>query len=830
MTIRLHLLTVCTAVLLTATLSFALPPTDREAAITATDINSIDNTTYIDANAILMFVTNHGNFGRDLADVFGNDYGTYYPYTGTANIYNGSNTRSPLYAAGLWLGGKVNGDIRVAISEYSSEYAPGPMYGGTYQADNPDFKVYKLYRDSLADNPNNDYLNWPQDQGAPVDALGNPLMIGEQMLWTVFNDASPSQHTNDAGETDPLGVEVRMTTWEVTGTTLDTIYIDVSETAAHTGPSHGVVEIWSVGQPVYPSDHYEVTFTDTFLVDGEDTVHSLWNLDNITRDQRLLSNQREPWGDDDPSIVQGFKINVVPLPTGIAAIEEIATDTGAITPPDDVAYSLNSSGDWYVSSDAGSDFSRMNWRGRVGASDWEIRFTATGSEYYNWSGDGKFADRAPFEVWNIGEGTPDDTTDDRRIFFSILDDDASGGWSWGDRIYPWEVEYFEPAPDNAATLYVFDEDFRIGRIIFRDFSGALSAPAEGTVVRFATYKDFYNTSADTFSFTPPVPDWYTISDGQQSTVVYLQYELFNKGGNQIDSMFVSIWADPDIGGAGDDFYGCDSILDIIYAYNADNNDEQYGASPPAAGFRVLYGPRVPGSIADTAFYFGQFYPGFDNLGMTATNKYINGLDPNNHIETFRYMKGLYADGSPYTYNMQPTTYVHSGNPLTGTGDLDIAPADRRMMGSMGPITMMPGDSQYVLVMFAVGQGTDRLSSISQMYNVMSAFPNIPTDIGDNHPEAALPGDFSLAQNYPNPFNPTTTISYSLPRQSEVELIVLNVLGQKVVTLVDETKPAGTWNVVWDGSNSHGEKVASGVYFYRLVTDGQTQSRKMILLK
>lgn len=60
--------------------------------------------------------------------------------------------------------------------------------------------------------------------------------------------------------------------------------------------------------------------------------------------------------------------------------------------------------------------------------------------------------------------------------------------------------------------------------------------------------------------------------------------------------------------------------------------------------------------------------------------------------------------------------------------------------------------------------------------------------------------------------------------------MLNVLGQKVVTLVNETKPAGTWNVVWDVTDSHGEKVASGVYFYRLVTDGQTQSRKMILLK
>src|SRR5690606_10360441 len=120
-----------------ATLSFALPPADREGAPTSTDASIVDNSTYIDANAVLMFVTNHGNFGRDLSDVFGNDHGTYFPYTGIEAIQNGSNIRSPLYAAGLWLGGKVNGDIRVAISEYDDEYVPGPMSDGTYQADSP---------------------------------------------------------------------------------------------------------------------------------------------------------------------------------------------------------------------------------------------------------------------------------------------------------------------------------------------------------------------------------------------------------------------------------------------------------------------------------------------------------------------------------------------------------------------------------------------------------------------------------------------------------------------------------------------------------------------
>ncbi len=131
---------------------------------------TIDRTSFIDANKILMFVTNFGNFGRDLDAVFGNDYGTYYPYIGTEYIEGGVLIASPLYAAGLWMGAidSATGEIRVVVSEYSSEYVPGPMAGGTFQPDNPDFRVYKLYLDSLECNPNPDYLNWPIDQGAPV--------------------------------------------------------------------------------------------------------------------------------------------------------------------------------------------------------------------------------------------------------------------------------------------------------------------------------------------------------------------------------------------------------------------------------------------------------------------------------------------------------------------------------------------------------------------------------------------------------------------------------------------------------------------------------------
>ncbi len=93
-------------------------------------------------------------------------------------------------------------------------------------------------------------------------------------------------------------------------------------------------------------------------------------------------------------------------------------------------------------------------------------------------------------------------------------------------------------------------------------------------------------------------------------------------------------------------------------------------------------------------------------------------------------------------------------------------------------------------------------------------------------KSKIPAKFALRQNYPNPFNPTTTISYQLPKQSNVELNIYNLLGQKVATLVSKKQPAGSHKVEWDATG-----FASGVYLYKLSTDqGFTKIKKLILLK
>ncbi len=97
-------------------------------------------------------------------------------------------------------------------------------------------------------------------------------------------------------------------------------------------------------------------------------------------------------------------------------------------------------------------------------------------------------------------------------------------------------------------------------------------------------------------------------------------------------------------------------------------------------------------------------------------------------------------------------------------------------------------------------------------------------------EANLPGSFQLNQNYPNPFNPTTTISFALPTAASAKVEVYNILGRLVAVPFDGMAQSGKNEVTWDGENSTGQSVASGVYFYRLTTKGFTETRKMMLLK
>jgi hypothetical protein len=108
---------------------------------------------------------------------------------------------------------------------------------------------------------------------------------------------------------------------------------------------------------------------------------------------------------------------------------------------------------------------------------------------------------------------------------------------------------------------------------------------------------------------------------------------------------------------------------------------------------------------------------------------------------------------------------------------------------------------------------------------------ISTGIGDPNPILGMqPNEYVLSQNYPNPFNPSTTIRFTLPEKAHVKLVIYNIMGQRIRTLIDVEKKADTYRTTWDGRDSFGNLVATGVYFYQLDTKNSVITKKMLLIK
>ena len=114
---------------------------------------------------------------------------------------------------------------------------------------------------------------------------------------------------------------------------------------------------------------------------------------------------------------------------------------------------------------------------------------------------------------------------------------------------------------------------------------------------------------------------------------------------------------------------------------------------------------------------------------------------------------------------------------------------------------------------------------SKWYAGSTFYPFTWTNITNVKNQSVQPSSFTLYQNYPNPFNPTTKIKYQLPEFSNVKLTIYDVLGRQIKTLVNQEKPAGNYEVEFDGTG-----LPSGVYFYRIEDGKFSDTKKFILMK
>jgi hypothetical protein len=227
----------------------------------------------------------------------------------------------------------------------------------------------------------------------------------------------------------------------------------------------------------------------------------------------------------------------------------------------------------------------------------------------------------------------------------------------------------------------------------------------------ATYAVFNDLDPSLSSDNGQVPLGVEISQhsfafakqGAQGDIVYLRFTLTNKSDQEYTNSYAEVWFDPDNGSAGNDLTGCDVATSLGYVYNGDEEDRN-----TAMGADFFQGPIVEdpdgvviqrGSVTfnktdDYEFIEGDTeIPGLRVLGMSAFSFYINGTDPDTDTHRYNLMKGLTREGDVRANG----PFDYSGDPVTGDGNNDGNPNDKRMALITGPFTLASGESQDVVV-------------------------------------------------------------------------------------------------------------------------------------
>jgi hypothetical protein len=211
---------------------------------------------------------------------------------------------------------------------------------------------------------------------------------------------------------------------------------------------------------------------------------------------------------------------------------------------------------------------------------------------------------------------------------------------------------------------------------------------------------------------------------QLENTLFLEWNVKNAGSNQLDSVFLGIWQDIDIGSANNDYPGCAPDLDLSYHYVGELPDRDYGLFPPAVGFSILEGPIVP-SVGDTAWVSGEAISDFINLKATAFRAFHGASallsDPENATEAFLVMNGMGFEGlyeiNPITN--EPDPFIFSGNPVTETGWIaatEYGDGDWRSILSTGSFNLAPGETQQMVAACVVSPGANPLAALAALFD------------------------------------------------------------------------------------------------------------------
>lgn len=243
-----------------------------------------------------------------------------------------------------------------------------------------------------------------------------------------------------------------------------------------------------------------------------------------------------------------------------------------------------------------------------------------------------------------------------------------------------------------------------------------------------------------------------------------------------------------------------------------------------------YKKDMPGS---TWHFYGGVYKSLDG-GLTWTNKYEDpwvdavSINPDRprivlagcrDFQLMTWQKDKSGVYSPTGLQLD-CGVIRSGNGGTSWSKVNSGLDHRNITF----LTHDPNDGQTVYA--AICGGGIFKATDTYIYPQRTTPPPSPTRVrGDGIPEVHF-----INQNIPNPFNPVTEIAYGVPRAGAVDITIYNVLGQRVIRLVEGHHEPGVYRILWDGTNANGQAVTSGVYFCRMTTDTFEKTRRLVLMR
>ena len=304
----------------------------------------------------------------------------------------------------------------------------------------------------------------------------------------------------------------------------------------------------------------------------------------------------------------------------------------------------------------------------------------------------------------------------------------------------WPADQGAPYNDvNKNGTYEPDVDIPgipgAAQTLFTEYTDALSAANYGSAPIGLKISETY---------------WAYAYTGALGNVIYKKVDIIYTGtpkssaNSTIDSMYIVQWADPDVGTSSDDFAGCDTSLNLGYAYTAQDQDATYqaaGYGPPAVGYDFLQGvSQYTGNPNDSAIVNVKWRKGYKYVNPKPMSSFIyfaaggNWGDPSfdytGTLEFYNLMRGYRPEPKypsavsfpPGVQDITPNgTYLLDGDPVAGTGKLDgnsaaggDSPGDRRIMVVNGPITMHLGDTAEVVLAMVGGLGTNNIDAVKQM--------------------------------------------------------------------------------------------------------------------